>query len=160
MLLSAGSLVNMRGHLGRTPVLGNIGVFREPLRHSNGRFRRYVREILVQQCGHSLSTSRGLHWDFNEEQGRNGFWVIGDGASFESTKSVMEYNTNPETDQPPLALPTLLRAHEPCPLVFESGLHDLRKLGYNCLIIKVSNVFLPNVEAPATEGPHYSSLCG
>ncbi len=103
---------------------------------------------------------RGLHWDFYEEQGKNGFWVIGDGASFESTKSVMEYNTNPETGQPPLVLPTLLRAHEPCPLVFESGLHDLRKLGYNCLIIKVSNVFLPNVEAPATEGPHYSSLCG
>ncbi len=35
---------------------------------------------------------RGLHWDFFDRQGRDGFWVVGDGASFESTKSVMEYN--------------------------------------------------------------------
>ncbi len=35
---------------------------------------------------------QGLPWDVFDRQGQDGFWVIGDGVSFESTKSVFEYN--------------------------------------------------------------------
>ncbi len=40
----------------------------------------------------TAEVSRGRHWDLFEMQGRYGLWVVGDGASYESTKSVMEYN--------------------------------------------------------------------
>ena len=36
--------------------------------------------------------SKGYHWDMIDIQGERNVWFIGGGVSFESVKSVMEYN--------------------------------------------------------------------
>ena len=40
----------------------------------------------------NYGASHGYHWDMYDAQGERNVWFIGGGVSFESLKSVMEYN--------------------------------------------------------------------